>query len=196
MLRTIIFILFGATPILIFSQNAGIRILEHINIDRNKKLDPLFIGITNSASPISLAVPIMLYSESLIKKDSTCFRKAAFITGSLIISSVITTGLKYSIDRLRPYETYPQIEKLTSGGSPSFPSGHTSMAFSTATSLSLSFPKWYVIGPSFLWAGAVGYSRMHLGVHYPGDVLAGALVGAGSAFLCHFIGRNVFQQSC
>jgi membrane-associated phospholipid phosphatase len=63
------------------------------------------------------------------------------------------------------------------------PSAHTSSAFATATSLSLAFPKWYVVVPSFVWASSVGYSRMHLGVHYPSDVLVGALVGSGSAFL-------------
>ena len=65
------------------------------------------------------------------------------------------------------------------------PSGHTSTAFATATSLSLAYPKWYVVAPSFIWAGTIGYSRMHLGVHYPSDVVVGALVGSGSAFLCY-----------
>ena len=82
-----------------------------------------------------------------------------------------TTGLKFAINRKRPFVTYPDIEKIASAGSKSFPSGHTSDAFATATSLSLAFPKWYVITPSFVWACAVGYSRMDLGVHYPSDVL-------------------------
>ena len=63
------------------------------------------------------------------------------------------------------------------------PSGHTSSVFATATSLSMAYPKWYVVVPSFVWAGSVGYSRMHLGVHYPSDVIIGALVGSGSAIL-------------
>jgi membrane-associated phospholipid phosphatase len=67
----------------------------------------------------------------------------------------------------------------------SFPSGHTSNAFVTATSLSLNFKKWYVILPTYAWATAVGYSRMHMGVHYPSDVFAGAIVGAGSALITY-----------
>jgi membrane-associated phospholipid phosphatase len=110
--------------------------------------------------------------------------KGIFIGSSLILTSAITVIMKKAINRERPYKTYPDIIKLSSGGSNSFPSGHTSEAFSTATSLSLAFPKWYVIVPSFSWAAAVGYSRMHLGVHYPSDVLMGALVGAGSSYLC------------
>ncbi|HSC36729.1 MAG TPA: phosphatase PAP2 family protein, partial [Chitinophagaceae bacterium] len=65
----------------------------------------------------------------------------------------------------------------------SFPSGHTSSAFAMATSISMSYPKWYVIAPCYLWAGTVGVSRIVLGVHYPSDVLAGALVGMGSAYV-------------
>ena len=85
------------------------------------------------------------------------------------------------------------MKKMTSGGSPSFPSGHTSDAFSLATALSIVYPKWYVVVPAYAWAVTVGYSRMALGVHYPGDVLAGALIGAGSAYLC-FRGQLWLQK--
>jgi membrane-associated phospholipid phosphatase len=60
--------------------------------------------------------------------------------------------------------------------------------------LSIAFPKWYVIAPSFLWASGVGYSRMHLGVHYPSDVLVGALVGSGTAFLTHFLNKKILAK--
>jgi membrane-associated phospholipid phosphatase len=96
--------------------------------------------------------------------------------------------MKFSFDRSRPFVTYPNdITKYTKAGSKSFPSGHTSMAFATATSISLMYPKWYIIAPSFLWASSIGYSRMYLGVHYPSDVLAGALLGAGSSIGTHYL---------
>jgi undecaprenyl-diphosphatase len=100
-----------------------------------------------------------------------------------VSAGIITTFLKYSIHRPRPFITYHYLEKVTSGGSPSFPSGHTTDAFSIATAVSLAYPKWYVIVPAYAWAGAVGYSRMDLGVHYPSDVLVAAIIGAGTAFL-------------
>jgi undecaprenyl-diphosphatase len=80
------------------------------------------------------------------------------------------------------------------GNSPSFPSGHTSVAFSTATSLYLAYPKWYVAVPAFTYAASVGYSRMYLGVHYPSDVLAGAVIGAGSAWLMYKANKWLFKK--
>ncbi len=51
--------------------------------------------------------------------------------------------------------------------------------------LTLQCPKWYVIVPAYAWAGAVGYSRLWLGMHYPSDVAVGALVGAASAYVSY-----------
>ncbi len=168
-----------------YSQNLDIRILRQINEHRNTHLDGTFATITNSVSPISIAAPILIFGTGMIEKDQELKQKGLMIGASFIVTTVIATTLKHTINRARPFETYPDIQKLAASGSSSFPSGHTSDAFSTATSLSLAFPKWYVIAPSYTYATLVGYSRMHLGVHYPSDVLAGAIIGAGSAFLCY-----------
>ncbi|MDD3080220.1 MAG: phosphatase PAP2 family protein [Paludibacter sp.] len=168
-----------------FSQNIDINVLRDINLNRNRQLDGVFKGITNSAAPVAIGTPIILYGISLLEKDSVNRQKAIFIGVSVISATAIATILKYAVNRPRPFITYPYLEKLSDGGSPSFPSGHTSDAFALATSVSMAYPKWYVIAPSFLWAGAVGYSRMDLGVHYPSDVLAGALLGTASAYLCY-----------
>lgn len=167
-----------------WSQNLDIDILKDINLHRNKHLDNTFRGITNSAIPIAIGVPALLLGTSLISRDSLLRLKSAYIGVSVLSATAVCTILKYSFNRPRPFVTYPFLENITNGNDPSFPSGHTSDAFALATSLSLAYPKWYVIVPSYAWAGAVGYSRMDLGVHYPSDVLVGAIVGAGSAYLC------------
>jgi undecaprenyl-diphosphatase len=51
--------------------------------------------------------------------------------------------------------------------------------------MSIQNKRWYVVVPAYTWATAIGYSRMYLGQHYPTDVLAGAITGAGSAWLSH-----------
>lgn len=174
-----------------FSQNNDIELLRTFNKDRNQSFDSFFKVVTDSYAPIGVLTPATVFAVGLITSDSILKRKGLMIGGSLFISTVVMTSLKYGVRKDRPFVTYPDIERLVSAGSPSFPSGHTSVAFSSATSLSIAFPKWYVIAPSFLWASAVGYSRMHLGVHYPSDVFVGALIGVGSAWLSNFLTKKI-----
>lgn len=170
---------------LLHSQNGDINLLKHINQNRNTSLDGTFKTISNSVAPISIAVPAGIACIGLITKDSAIKNKSMLVGASLVLTFGLTIGMKYGVDRTRPFKTYPFIHNVVYEGTPSFPSGHTSFAFSTATSASLAFPKWYVIAPAYLWACSVSYARMDLGVHYPSDVLGGAITGAGSAYLCY-----------
>jgi membrane-associated phospholipid phosphatase len=184
-------LLFSLIQLNTWSQNADIDLLKHINTVRNRSLDGTFRFVTGSAAPVSFGVPLVMSGIGLLNHDSVLLRKSIYIASSVVVTGILTAVTKYTINRPRPYRTYPFIEKEASGGSPSFPSGHTSEAFALATSLSLTYPKWYIIAPSFLWAGAVGYSRMDLGVHYPSDVLAGAILGAGCAWITFKINKNL-----
>lgn len=177
------------------AQNIDFEVLKKINVDRNTALDPAFKTITNSAVPISIATPILIYSVGLIQHDSVTKQKVLFIGESFLASALITIVLKDGIRRERPYVNHPEIQPLSLEGSYSMPSGHTSTAFATATSLSIAYPKWYVVVPSFVWASSVGYSRMHLGVHYPSDVLVGALVGSGSVYLTRKLNQWLNRKS-
>jgi undecaprenyl-diphosphatase len=173
----------------LFAQNPDIDILKKINQDRNQNLDKPFNSISKSVYPLSFALPISLLGTGFIKKDKNLQRQGFTSLASLAISMGTTYSLKKIINRDRPYLTYPNIQPYYIENDPAFPSGHTTAAFSTATSLSLTFKKWYVVVPAYTWAGAVAYSRLHLGVHYPSDVLAGAAIGAGSAWLCYKANR-------
>ena len=77
----------------------------------------------------------------------------------------------------------------------SFPSGHAATSFAMATSLSLSFPEWYVIAPSMLWAASVSVSRAWLGVHYPTDIAVGAALGTGIALAVHALGEVITPEA-
>lgn len=189
MVRKSIIISFLLVVSSVFSQNFDINTLRSIHLDRNQNLDATFKHITNSYAVVSIGTPITLYALGIINKNPELKKEAVFIGESVAVSLFVTIALKETIKKDRPFITYPEIQQLTSGSGYTLPSGHTSIAFATATSLSLAYPKWYVIAPSFVWASAVGYSRMHLGVHYPTDVLAGALIGSGSAYLTYKINK-------
>lgn len=180
---------------LAFSQNPDIRILRSLNSPEKLPSDKVFQFVSNSDAWLIVIIPAAMGTTGLIKHDKELFRNAEVVVAATLVNVGITTAVKYSINRTRPFITYPDIVKKSGAGSPSFPSGHTAGAFATATSVSLAYPKWYIIVPMFSWAGVVGYSRMDLGVHYPSDVLAGAVIGAGSAWLTHYVNKKLIQKT-
>ena len=180
------------------AQNADIEILRNLNSNTSTVGYSKFIS--NTTTEVALGVPVIMGAVALIEKDDELLKNALYIGVSVGVDGVLTYGLKHAINRQRPAADYPNDitnwnSDFENETSLSFPSGHTSLAFTTATALSLKYPKWYVIVPSYLWAGSVGYSRMNLGMHYPTDVLAGALLGAGSAFVTYKINEWFWKKN-
>ncbi|MCW3120583.1 MAG: phosphoesterase PA-phosphatase related protein [Flavipsychrobacter sp.] len=167
------------------AQNADINMLRSINLHRNKSLDGAMNDISGSVYPITVAVPVAELIAGYAGDNKQMKINGWQTIAGLGANTIIVVGLKYTVNRKCPYNTYPDLDPYKRENDPSFPSGHTSSAFCTATSLSICFPKWYVIAPGYAWALATGYSRMHLGEHYPTDVLVGAAIGAGSAWLAY-----------
>lgn len=181
-------------PVCMHSQDLDIRLLRDINLHRSQGLDPVMKSFSNTTTLVCVAVPVSILTYSIIKKDSLKARKALVLCASAATAGVLSYTIKHIVNRTRPFISYPDLKPQVSVNSSSFPSGHTTNSFALATSLSLAYPKWYVIAPSYLWASSVAYSRMHLGVHYPSDVLAGAIIGAGSSYVCYKLNKILFKR--
>jgi membrane-associated phospholipid phosphatase len=174
-------------------QNLDIRLLRQCYTPGKQAGDDFFQGITDSYPLFVAGLPLTLGAVSLIRNDKELLLNAVELGATAVYSAGVTLTVKYAVRRDRPFLTYPDIVAKDAESGPSFPSFHTAASFGTATSLSLMYPRWYVIVPSYVWAGAVGYSRLRLGVHYPSDVLCGALVGSGSAWISHRL-RQWYQR--
>ena len=169
------------------AQNWDINTVKKVN---NWDMHDLSRGLSHSGLVLPVGVPTAMGVYALIKKDQPLLKEAIYIGTSVIEALGITMAMKYTFDRQRPYEKYPDlIHPVSTEPDPSFPSGHTAAAFSLATSLSITYPKWYVIAPSAVWACGVGLSRINQGVHYPSDVMTGAAIGIGCAFVNVYVNR-------
>lgn len=172
-----------------------LKTLEDINLTRNFDMDKPLDAIGNSAEYLAIGLPVGLLTAGYIKGDAALKREGFNAAVSTFTTYGVSFVLKKAVDRDRPFVEHPHIKNYREFTGGSFPSGSTSLAFSTATSLSLSYPTWYVIIPSALYASTVGYSRLHLGAHYPSDVLAGAAIGMGTAFASRKLNQWIRNES-
>lgn len=168
-------------------SNTDIQLLNSINHNRINGLDNLFICLTDTVSFVGILLIVLFFTWSYKKKDKVIRRNAISISIGWLCAVLIANLLKYCINRPRPFTTHAFIEKLSTGGSPSFPSGHTTDAFAIATAICLCYPRWYTLLIMYTWAFAVAYSRICLGVHYPSDVLAGMIIGIITVIACFYV---------
>ena len=172
-----------------------LRILEDINLTRNFGWDKTMNALDPATDLLAIGIPVSMLAVAYTKDDAALKKEGFNAALTTFASYGLGFVLKKSVDRTRPFIEYPHIKNYKEYKGGSFPSGTTYLAFSTATSVSLSYPKWYVIVPSAVYASAVGYSRLHLGAHYPSDVISGAGLGVataiGSKYLNEWIRNEV-----
>ncbi len=113
------------------------------------------------------------------------------IVAVAIAAAVANGPAKLLVRRRRPLRrSRPSLIRMPR--STSFPSGHSAAAFAFATGACEELP---VLAPVLVpLAGAVAYSRVHTGVHYPSDVAAGAAIGIGSGILAKRVPQWVHQR--
>ena len=167
-----------------FDEQALVWIAENM---RCVLLDPfmkLYTQLGNTGMLfIVLGVLMLLFKPT---------RKAGFsaLCAMLIGLVVVNFTIKPLVARERPWLVMENFVNLVPEHDPnSFPSGHTNAAFAFAIAVCLSAPRRWMKITAVCMAVVMGLSRLYVGVHYPSDVLVGALVGA----LCAWVAWKAFQ---
>ncbi|MDE5608353.1 MAG: phosphatase PAP2 family protein [Muribaculaceae bacterium] len=107
---------------------------------------------------------------------------------------------RHAFERLRPsnpanpFSSFVHIVNGYRGGAYGFPSCHAANSFALATFVMLVFRYRWLTVSIYLWAILTAYSRLVLGVHYPGDLLAGAAVGSLVAAVTYYVARIVYRR--
>lgn len=165
-------------------------LLLFLNGFHHPALDPIMFYITKT----TFWIPLYLFFVFLIfkqyGKDGWWILAGASIT--ILLADQITASLmKPYFARLRPSQD-PSLEGLLhtvngyKGGLYGFASSHAANTFGIAIFMWLSVRSHYKwIGLAFVWASIMTYTRIYLGVHFPGDVIVGALVGLMSGWIAH-----------
>lgn len=160
---------------------------------RNDFLDPIVKFVTHLGDHGYLWIGLLLILLCIPKT-----RKAALIGAATLLLTFIVTNLwlKPMIARTRPYEVIEGLTRIIEKqGDRSFPSGHTANSMAVGVSLWLISRKYEILGDKKLYfpkpAGwvvlilsiLIGLSRLYVGVHYPTDVLGGAVIAIVDALL-------------
>ena len=159
---------------------------------RSDILNHIFVFITNffgQAGILWIAAAVLLLLFKKTRPAGIACAIALAVQGVLI-----NLVIKPIVARPRPYDAcsllIPLVTRLKDY---SFPSGHTGCAFSAAIVMAKMLPKKIGV-PAVIIACLLGFSRMYVGVHYPTDVLAGALIGIGSAIVGMLITQKITER--
>lgn len=152
-------------------------------------LDLFFPFLTDILkNKIFVGLSLLLLIVWISRKEP--IQRLVFVLGTAVLTSLadsVAGFIKPFFGRPRPFQTdlgFDVILRVPEVGSLSFPSGHATDAFFFATFMALHFPRTRLI--VFPFAIMVAYSRVYCGVHYPTDVLAGAVLGSCLAIILNW----------
>lgn len=155
---------------------------------RNPILDKIMIFITSlgNGGMIWIVATILL----LIPKKT---RKAGIVSAAALLGSLLFNNMliKNIVQRQRPYVTLETLKIIIPRPSDfSFPSGHSAASFAAAASFYRLLPQKFGI-PAIVLAALIAFSRLYVGVHYPTDVLAGALMGIALSYFAQYLVETI-----
>ena len=162
--------------------------------------DPFWMLMTHKATNFAVYLVLLFWFYRFKDVKQTLFLLLS-VGALILVTDQITNVFKYGFERLRPCHT-PELQdvmrlvKSGCGGLYSYFSGHASNSFVLATYFSIlfsaRFPKLKFV--LFLIAACIAYSRVYVGVHFPLDIVSGAVFGTLWALCFYWISTRIFQR--
>ena len=147
-----------------------------------------FVSKLGDHGMIWIAIGVLFLLMGFRKK--VWFRNGFLVLFSLLADLILCNKLlKPLVDRTRPYYVLDYEPMIPPVGDASFPSGHTAVSFAAATAIYAINKKWGIV--AYIFAVVMGFSRLYLGVHFPLDVVCGAIVGTVAAKLVLFLAKKI-----
>ena len=175
------------------------ELLLSINGAHNLFIDGFAWIVTDTKTWIPAAA-MLLYVVFKNNKPLPALLTIVMLAVAITFADQFASSLcKPYFQRLRPTHD-PELRDLVHvvanyrGGLYGFISSHASNTFAVATFISLTLRNWRMTGAMFLWAVIPSWSRMYLGVHYPGDIVCGALVGILIGLLVYLPYSKVYDR--
>ena len=158
------------TGLLAFVQNFDVSML-HLAWGKPGWAIPIFYAFTT----VGGGWPLLWLLPFAVQRRTRAV--ALWLAGAVALTSSLVNLIKEIVGRARPCDTlgWCSAIDITSPGGHSFPSGHAAGSFAFAGFVAVRVPRWTLVAG--IYAAIVAWSRCALGVHYPSDVIAGALLG-------------------
>ena len=180
-----------------YLKNIDTQLLLFINGHHNSFWDAVMWQLSSKLFWVPFYVILLAYLIYKYKKHSWILILSIVLV--VVLADQVSSHLiKHLVERLRPTHEptlngMVHILKNYRGGSFGFVSSHAANSFGLATFLSLLFKNRTFTLFVFVWATSIAYSRIYLGVHYPGDVLGGIAVGILISCLIFWILTMIIQ---
>lgn len=146
---------------------------------------PLFVVVTFIGGGWGMLALVPFLARETTRRTTT------HLIAALVATSALVSTVKALVGRVRPCDALAALEPvfISSPGGHSFPSGHAAGSFAFAAFVASVRPAF--AAPAFVFAALVAWSRCFLGVHYPSDILAGALVGMSIGVVAARLGARL-----
>jgi len=157
---------------------------------RAAPLDAVLIFFA-SALPYLLGIGFFIFLAGIKKRRERLLLFFETLLILLLSRGIITEGIRFFYHSPRPFETWQATPLVSETLGNSFPSGHGVFFFALAMSLFFYHRKWGIW--YFVLAALMGIARIAAGVHWPIDIIGGALIGIVSAFLIHILFKKTWS---